>query len=89
LAPDNDTAPAGTPPGEERRANPRVRAVFDKACRITAPFFDGEQAASGFTSNLSVHRALREDFPDLPQQDIAILLSAVKAYHRARAKPQA
>ncbi len=83
---DSGAAPTS---GAERRANPRVRAVFEKACRVTAPFFDGEQAASGFTSNLSLHRALREDFPELPQQDIPILLSAVKAYYTARARPQA
>ncbi len=88
MASDNETGQAGAPPGQDRRTNDRLRSVFDSACRITAPFFDAQQVTSGFPLNLSGHRALRENFPDLSQQDIAILLSAVKAFHRARVKSQ-
>lgn len=85
MASDNDTNQASPPSSPERRTNTRLREVFDSACRITAPFFDTQQAFGGSPMNLSAQRALRENFPDIPRQDIPILLSAVRAYHKNRA----
>lgn len=85
MASSNDTDQASPPPDKERRANTRLREVFESACRVTAPFFDIQQGFGGSPMSLSAHRALRENFPDLPRQDVAILLSAVRAFHKTRA----
>lgn len=72
---------AGAPPGGERRANTRVGGYFDRACLLTEPLLGARQNSAGFPLTLSALRLLRESFPDLHQQDLAILFSAVKSFH--------
>lgn len=71
-----------TPEIAERRVNSRLREIFDGACAVTAPFFDPEQEWGGMSLTMYARQALRERYPDLTQQDIAILFSAVQRYHR-------
>jgi len=69
--------------GVERRVYPHLRAIFEGACRITAPFFDPAKGWGGGASlTMYARQTLREAYPHLTQQDIAILFSAVQRYHR-------
>lgn len=78
-----DRPAAGTEQGfAERRVNLHLRAIFDLACAVTAPFFDPAQGWGGMSLTMYARQALRERFPDLTQQDIAILFSAVQRHHR-------
>ncbi|OGV74195.1 MAG: hypothetical protein A3B82_00665 [Methylophilales bacterium RIFCSPHIGHO2_02_FULL_57_10] len=80
----NDTNHADTYSGKERRTNSHLRGYFEAACHITKPLLDTKQGFDGRPLTLSALHALREHFPDLPQQDISILFSAVKAFHKTR-----
>lgn len=66
----------------ERRANPHLRVAFETACRVTAPFFDPKQEWGGMSLTMYARQALRETYPDLTQQDLALLFAAVQRYHR-------
>lgn len=67
----------------ERRNSGHLREVFDRACQITAPFFDPAQGWGGKSLTMYARQALREAYPDMLQQDVAILFSAVQRFHRA------
>ncbi|MDZ4201515.1 MAG: hypothetical protein U1C96_05135 [Gallionella sp.] len=69
---------------DERRANPHLRVAFTEACSITAPFFDPEQGWGGMSLTMYARQALREAYPDLTQQDIALLFSAVQRFHTTK-----
>jgi len=68
--------------GEDKRVSPHLRVVFETACRITAPFFDPAQGWGGKSLTMYARQALREEYPNLTQQDIAILFAAVQRFHR-------
>lgn len=68
--------------GGERRVNHQIRAVFDAACRVTEPFFDPSQGWGGQSLTMYARQALREAFPQLTQQDTALLFAAVQRHHR-------
>jgi len=67
---------------KERRTQPHLRNIFDKACKITEPFFDPKQSWGGASLTMYARQTLREAFPNLTQQEIAILLSVVSRHHR-------
>jgi len=71
---------------KDRRAKHNLRNIFDKACQITAPFFDPRQSWGGSSLTMYARQSLREAFPDLTQQEIAILFSAVARHHRSPPK---
>jgi len=66
----------------ERRSNHNLRQIFDAACRITAPFFDAKQSWAGSSLTMYARQTLREAFPELTQQEVAILYSGVARHHR-------
>ena len=68
--------------GVDKRVSAHLRVVFETACQVTAPFFDPAQGWGGKSLTLYARQALREKYPDLTQQDIAILFSAVQRFHR-------
>jgi len=70
----------------ERRSNHELRLIFDSACEITAPFFDTTQSWGGSSLTMYARQALREAFPALSQQEIAILYSGVARHHRGTVK---
>jgi hypothetical protein len=78
----NDPNRADDYSGKERRINNHLRGNFETACRITAPFLDAKQGFNGMPLKLSALHALRNLYPELSQQDIAILFSAVQNFHR-------
>lgn len=67
----------------ERRIHDFLRTIFEDACRITAPFFDPQQGWGGMSLTMYARQALREAYPDMSQQEIAILFSAVQRFHKA------
>ena len=70
---------------EDKRVNAHLRVVFETACQITAPFFEPGQGWGGKPLTLYARQALHEKYPDLTQQDVAILFSAVQRFHRGNA----
>ncbi|MBI5439134.1 MAG: hypothetical protein HY936_09355 [Nitrosomonadales bacterium] len=71
----------GSAGGEDKRVNAHLRVVFGTACQITAPFFDPAQGWGGKPLTLYARQTLHEKYPDLTQQDVAILFSAVQRFH--------
>lgn len=75
-----------SPQGDDRRARPDLRGIFTEVCRITAPFFDPAHGWGSASLTLYARQTVREAYPELTQQDIAILLSAVHRYYANNAK---
>lgn len=65
----------------ERRVHGSLRPIFEGACRITAPFFDVERGWGKASLTMYARQTLRDAYPDLSQQEIAILFSAVQRFH--------
>ncbi|OGS91170.1 MAG: hypothetical protein A2Z95_04950 [Gallionellales bacterium GWA2_60_18] len=63
-----------------------MRAIFNDACRITAPFFDAENSWGNASLTMYARQTVREAYPQLTQQDVAILLSSVQRFHAGNAK---
>lgn len=71
----------------ERRVHGDLRPIFEGACRITAPFFDQKQGWGGMSLTMYARQTLREAYPGLSQQEIAILFSAVQRFHKTAQNP--
>lgn len=71
---------------DDRRVHHNLRPIFDKACQITAPFFDSKQSWGGASLTMYARQALREEFPELTQQETALLFSAVQRFHQVAPK---
>ena len=71
---------------QERRSQHDLRRIFDAACQITAPFFDVKQSWGGSSLTMYARQTLREAYPELTQQEVAILFSGVQRFHRGAAK---
>ncbi len=80
---------AGMPyAGTDRRSNHQLRAIFDRAYEVAKPLLESEGVSmSGSAHFLRI--VLHDAFPDLHQQDIAILSAAVQRVFRERNKPAA
>lgn len=78
-----DAKPDGV---NDRRVQHDLRLIFENACRITAPFFDPAQSWGGSSLTLYARQTLREAYPELTQQEIAILLSGVTRFHQDRVR---
>lgn len=85
---DNADSRAGAEAGvdNERRSRHDLRQIFDAACQITAPFFDTSQSWGSSSLTMYARQALREAYPELTAQEIAILYSGVARFHRGIAK---
>ena len=64
---------------QERRVRHDLRLVFESSCRITLPFFDSEQGSVSHA--LYARQTLRDAYPELTQQEVALLFSAVERFH--------
>lgn len=71
---------------QERRSQHDLRRIFDAACQLTAPFFDTKQSWGGSSLTMYARQALREAYPELSQQEVAILYSGVARFHRGAGK---
>lgn len=76
-----DQAPSRQP---ERRGHHDLRLIFDGACQVTAPLFDAGLALGGHSLTTSAQRRLHETYPELTQQEVALLFSAVRRFHMER-----
>ena len=74
---------AGAGESLERRVHGNLRPIFEGACRITTPFFDAEQGWGNAPLTMYAQQTLRDSYPHLSQQEIAILFSAVRRFHKA------
>ena len=72
--------------GEERRSNTNLRDIFEDACSVTAPLLDLQLRGGGELLILSAIHVLHDHFPDLSQQDMAILFASVKRFHIENSK---
>jgi hypothetical protein len=66
----------------DRRVRHDLRLIFEDACRITAPFFDPAQSWGGSSLSMYARQTLREAYPELTQQEIALLFSGVARFHK-------
>jgi hypothetical protein len=77
---------SGSGSAGERRAHTNLRLIFEEACRVTVPFFDTELGWGTASLTMYARQTLREAYPDLSQQEIAILFSAVQRFHQIAPK---
>ena len=84
-SPDDLESKAGTEINgvKERRKNINLREIFAAACKITAPFFDPVQNWGDASLTMYARQTLREAYPELTQQEIALLSSSVERFHKA------
>jgi hypothetical protein len=69
-----------------RKIRHDLRGILESACRISEPCFDTKQGWGGSPQSMYARQALRETYPQLTQQEIAILFSVVQRFHRIAAK---
>ncbi len=77
------TSPAAVPHAEESRVHHDLRLIFEGACRVTAPCFGAGLGMGGPSLATSARRMLRESYPELTQQEVSLLFSAVARFHQA------
>lgn len=78
----NPPLPAGAHE-DERRVSHDLRGIFEGACRVTAPCFEAGLGMGGPSLTTSARRLLHETYPELTQQEVALLYSAVARFHKA------
>jgi len=67
----------------DRRSNNDVRLIFDKACEITASFFDTRQSGGDSSHAEKARQALRNVYPELTQEEVDLLYAGVERYHQS------
>jgi hypothetical protein len=70
----------------DRRQHYQLRDIFDQAYRVAFPLLDSKQGLQTGGSVHFLHVVLHEEFPDLHQQDIAILSASIQRVFRDRGK---
>jgi len=65
-----------------RRVHHNLRLIFENSCRITAPFFDPAQSWVDSSLTIYARQTLCDTYPELTQQEIAILFSGVARFHK-------
>ncbi|WP_374245778.1 hypothetical protein [Zoogloea sp.] len=68
----------------ERRKNLTLRELVDKAYLIIEPFFDPLNAWNGQTLEHLAYRVVRDQLPDIPPEDVQIIVSASTRMYRAK-----
>jgi hypothetical protein len=68
----------------DRRVHLRLRAVFDSALALVAPFFDRNRIWSGVSLEYFAYRVLREHYPDLSAVDIHVFVAAARRVYAVR-----
>jgi len=72
--------------GTERRANFKLRDVFEQAYRLAFPLMDSGQVAKVGSTTHFLRVILHDAFPDLHPQDISILSVSIERVFRERSK---
>jgi hypothetical protein len=72
--------------GTERRTRQHLRDIFEQAYLISCPLLDPKQNLHTTGSAHFLRVVLHDAFPDLHQQDIAILSVSIERVFRERSK---
>lgn len=78
----NSTGCAEADDVHDRRVHHNLRLIFENSCHITAPFFDSAQSWGDSPLTIYARQTLRDTYPELDQQEIAILFSGVVRFHK-------
>jgi len=65
------------PESGERRHNIRLRALFEQAYELIAPFYDSEQTWAGRPLNGLAFHTLRDRMPELSETEAHLIVVAV------------
>lgn len=68
----------------DRRRHLQLREIFENAYRVALPFIDPGQGWHGQAMTRHAYPALKEVFPNLTMQDLAILVPALERVFKAR-----
>ncbi|HRP98595.1 MAG TPA: hypothetical protein PL143_20350 [Rhodocyclaceae bacterium] len=77
------------PAAAERRRHHRVRAVFEEALVLIAPFFEHDDDWGHGTLDHLAYRALREAFPQLSVTEVHVLVIAAQRVYGSRTSASA
>lgn len=80
---------AGETPGQERRTDTEIRALFVEAYDILEPFFDPANNWAGHGHEHLAYRALHERFPQLSGDQVFIIVDAARRVFKNGGKPAA
>ena len=73
------------PQSGDRRQNPRLRALFDQAYALIAPFYDSGQTWGGRPLNGLAFHTLRDRMPELSEEEAHIVVIALaRAFEERR-----
>lgn len=75
---------SNTPIQAERRQNPGLRALFEEAYALVEPCLDPKQTWGGVPLEHLAFRRLREAYPELPPQEVRLLVCAAVRVYRMR-----
>lgn len=75
---------SNTPIHTERRQNPGLRALFEEAYALVAPYLDPQQSWGGVPLEHLAFRRLREAYPELSPQEAHLLICAFVRVYRTR-----
>lgn len=68
----------------ERRQNPRLRALFEQAYALIAPFYARENTWLGRPQTSLAYHTLRDHLPELSEEEAHIIVLAVARAWRER-----
>jgi hypothetical protein len=72
--------------GADRRANFRMREIFEQAYLVALPMLESEQAAQPGSATHFLRVVLHDVFPDLHPQDVSILSVSIERVYRERSR---
>ncbi len=84
----SDNSAASQPDGDERRARPLLRDIFDQAYQVAYPLLDPQQYTHTAGSTHFLRVVLHDAFPNLHQQDISILSVSIERVFRERSRAE-
>jgi len=62
----------------ERRANARLRDIFEECFALLEPFFDPGNTWGGQSLDHLAFRVMRENYPDLSSGEVHVFVTAAK-----------
>lgn len=83
---DKDTPSGQAQADESRRVHAYVREIFEEAYVLVLPFIDPKQGWGGQPMTRHAYPALKEAYPRLAMQDLAILVPALERVFKERSK---
>jgi hypothetical protein len=82
----NDNGAASLYSGSERREHHQLRDIFEQAYRVAFPLLDSKQVIQVNSTTHFLRVVLHDSFPELHQQEIAILSVSIERVYRERSK---